>query len=325
MRRRSYVGGSGVQCPAVSVFMTRKFLKYRGALTGAGGSIIADVFCRACGYNLRGLKHGGRCPECGLFIDEKAVTAQVLLPAEPGARQMISASLRVAAVLLAAIAILRTATILPFVTIDSVVYYGALAFGSTAWVACVWVLTPNRFDRGGRLFRVTRRIARWAQVLWPVAFAGAVGAWVAGGKAGGPGVLGAASSVAWIGGGIIAFAGFSAFLWLISYAAWDAGADDVGRRLVTASWGIAFTLLIMVTTPNTLPWIIWILTWPIVGIGYLVFMLLAAWGLWSLGGLVRWHSTMLRTEGTRQDRVNETRARLDAEAAGAIRPYPRDR
>jgi len=304
--------------------MTRKFLKYRGALMGAGGSIVADVSCRACGYNLRGLKHGGRCPECGLFIDEKAVTSQVLLPADPGARRTTSAALRIAAVLLVALAILRTATILPFVTIDSVVYSGALAFGSTAWVACVWVLTPDRFDRGGRLFRITRRIARWAQMFWPVAFAGAAVAGAAGARAGGPNVLVAGAMVAWIGGGIVAFAGFSAFLWLISYAAWDAGADDVGRRLVTASWGIAFTLLIMVTTPNTLPWIIWILTWPIVGIGYLVFMMLAAWGLWSLGGLVRWHSTMLGTEGTRQDRINDTRARLDAEAAGAIRAYPKD-
>jgi len=29
------------------------------------GVIITDVYCRRCGYNLRGLRHDGRCPECG--------------------------------------------------------------------------------------------------------------------------------------------------------------------------------------------------------------------------------------------------------------------
>ena len=29
------------------------------------GTLIADVVCRRCGYNLRGLNEHGRCPECG--------------------------------------------------------------------------------------------------------------------------------------------------------------------------------------------------------------------------------------------------------------------
>jgi hypothetical protein len=32
------------------------------------GVIICDVVCRRCGYNLRGLREAGRCPECGTPI-----------------------------------------------------------------------------------------------------------------------------------------------------------------------------------------------------------------------------------------------------------------
>ena len=32
------------------------------------GRIAADVSCTHCGYNLRGLSHAGRCPECGTAV-----------------------------------------------------------------------------------------------------------------------------------------------------------------------------------------------------------------------------------------------------------------
>lgn len=47
-----------------------------GATAGAGprslyddaGTIIKDLYCRRCGYNLRGLRDDGRCPECGSAV-----------------------------------------------------------------------------------------------------------------------------------------------------------------------------------------------------------------------------------------------------------------
>ena len=34
----------------------------------ASGTIISDIVCRRCGYNLRGLHRDGRCPECGAAV-----------------------------------------------------------------------------------------------------------------------------------------------------------------------------------------------------------------------------------------------------------------
>lgn len=34
----------------------------------AQGSLIADIACRRCGYNLRGLREEGACPECGSAV-----------------------------------------------------------------------------------------------------------------------------------------------------------------------------------------------------------------------------------------------------------------
>ena len=40
----------------------------RPELTDGAGVIQLDVACRRCGYNVRGLHHEGRCPECGTAI-----------------------------------------------------------------------------------------------------------------------------------------------------------------------------------------------------------------------------------------------------------------
>ena len=47
-------------------FFTDKYLKYRAALERR--PVEDDRQCDQCGYNLRGLRFGGRCPECGTTI-----------------------------------------------------------------------------------------------------------------------------------------------------------------------------------------------------------------------------------------------------------------
>lgn len=39
------------------------------SIVGCGmHALNEDIFCRVCDYNLRGLRSGGRCPECGADI-----------------------------------------------------------------------------------------------------------------------------------------------------------------------------------------------------------------------------------------------------------------
>lgn len=50
----------------MSQFLSNKYMKYRNALRG--GPISGDQPCDQCSYNLRGLRFGGACPECGTPI-----------------------------------------------------------------------------------------------------------------------------------------------------------------------------------------------------------------------------------------------------------------
>ena len=47
-------------------FLSNKYIKYRNAIRG--GPIKGDHPCDQCSYNLRGLRFGGACPECGTPI-----------------------------------------------------------------------------------------------------------------------------------------------------------------------------------------------------------------------------------------------------------------
>lgn len=47
-------------------FLSNKYLKYRAAMKG--GPVSGDLPCDQCSYNLRGLRFGGACPECGTPI-----------------------------------------------------------------------------------------------------------------------------------------------------------------------------------------------------------------------------------------------------------------
>src|SRR5688572_4870184 len=46
------------------------------------GLVTADVPCRGCSYNLRGLSLGGRCPECGFPVGQ-SIHGNLLRYCEP--------------------------------------------------------------------------------------------------------------------------------------------------------------------------------------------------------------------------------------------------
>ncbi len=155
-------------------FFTDKYLKYRAALERR--PVEGDRQCDQCGYNLRGLRFGGRCPECGttiryrrdptLWFDELPLTL---------IRRFQRSCL------------LATVTLFGMMALAVVRFQAAppgsgtaLLSGIGVWVYAAWRLTvpfdhPRAASLGlGRLSRL-RRAARLLQLAWLV-FAGAVAA-----------------------------------------------------------------------------------------------------------------------------------------------------
>ncbi len=155
-------------------FFTDKYLKYRAALERR--PVEGDRQCDLCGYNLRGLRFGGRCPECGttiryrrdptLWFDE--------LPLRLIRRFQRSC-------------LLATVTLFGMMALAVVRFQAAppgsgttLLAGIGLWVYAAWRLTepfdhPRAASLGlGRLSRL-RRAARLLQFAWLV-FGGAAAA-----------------------------------------------------------------------------------------------------------------------------------------------------
>lgn len=135
----------------MSAFNTEKFYRYRGLTRGGSGgppgkggavtgdTIAEDKACPGCGYNLRGLPYGGKCPEC----------ARPILVSRPGAfditevpRSLIN-RLRWG-VRIALVAWVGMMLFLLLAYID-LLYAGApviLALGVGATLAAAWLCTP---------------------------------------------------------------------------------------------------------------------------------------------------------------------------------------
>ncbi len=153
-------------------FLTDKYLKYRAALERR--PIEDDRQCDQCGYNVKGLKFGGRCPECGtpiryrrdptLWFDELPLTLIRRFQ-----RSCLLATVTLFGMMALAVVRLQAA---------SPGFGTALLAGIGLWVYAAWRLTvpfdhPRAVSLGlGRLSRL-RRAARLLQLAW-LFFAGAV-------------------------------------------------------------------------------------------------------------------------------------------------------
>lgn len=178
----------------MSRFLTRKYLRYWPVAGDSDVTIVEDRPCRACSYNLRGLRHGWKCPECGTPILAPAPTQFDLLSDAPYEELMrlVRGIVLAALCLLAApfaYALTGGATA-PALGRGQALLAGlvTVAFG---WVAAVWLSTPalntaGAVARGFTLESRVRTIARWAQFGWPAAAiillmpVGAVGPWMIG-------------------------------------------------------------------------------------------------------------------------------------------------
>ena len=157
-------------------FFTDKYLKYRAALERR--PIEGDRQCDQCGYNVRGLRFGSRCPECGTPIRYRRDPTFWFDELPLALIRRFQRSCLLATVTLfgmMALAVVRLQAATPGAGT-------ALLAGIGLWVYAAWRLTepfdhPRAASLGlGRLSRL-RRAARRLQLAWLVfGGAGALGA-----------------------------------------------------------------------------------------------------------------------------------------------------
>ncbi len=152
----------------MSQFMSNKYRKYSAALKGK--LIENDRPCKQCDYNLRGLKIGGTCPECGAAITLENPFRDSLCDAP------FQVILRLCAGFWMTLGALGVLITLPFVvfslhSVTNTVVYAAESIAAGLWLMGMWFITtpidtPNgakfNFARGSKL----RIAARWLQLSW---------------------------------------------------------------------------------------------------------------------------------------------------------------
>lgn len=126
--------------------------------------------CAACGYDLRGLKVGGRCPECGEEIPPPPTLADDSLSRMP--RPVILTFIRGAVTAAGLIVLLLVAALAVLFGWMSVRLLGLIVgVALPGWLLAMWWLTPaltirEGVSRGFSKRGVTRQIARWGQLGW---------------------------------------------------------------------------------------------------------------------------------------------------------------
>ncbi|MCH8342543.1 MAG: hypothetical protein IH983_00970 [Planctomycetes bacterium] len=221
-------------------FFTDKYLKYRAALQGR--AIDTDKPCDQCEYNLRGLRYGGVCPECGTPIrfrrDADLAFDELPLPLIKKFRLSTwMATGAVGGVLVVPVA----RYMLPAAPGGYEVAVIALI---VLWFVAVWRLTepldmPQAAIYGLSKRSWLRRAARWLQGGWALAA-------VAGKLAAATPAVALAVTA---GGAVLGIVGVVALaLHLARFAGWVRD-DFAGKAFNLAVFGIPFAVMLSMLVP----------------------------------------------------------------------------
>lgn len=287
-------------------------------------SIDYDRACAGCGYNLRGLKMEGRCPECGLHIEAAGSThaaVDFIGGDEPALRLRMQRGFFLATVGLGGMVAMRLWMIVPFPRTHWLVIDGAAALFALSWCGGVWLTTPRQFDHYGQPMQTARQAARLLALAWPISLLAILTY--------DSGLLKTASAEnlayqAWQIGRVLGGMGVLVFMYLLVLPAYDAARDDVSKWLITSFWGLLFLspfigLIPRGIAPVSAGWVFY----GFLAVFIAVWSILAAIAVACIGALYRtaaWKTTHLSRKGGRSERIRETRADIDREVAANIRP-----
>ena len=292
-------------------FLSNKYMKYRSAMNGE--LIDDDKLCDQCGQNVRGLRYGGACPECGtpiiLRTDRDLPFHEMPLPLIKQFRaNSWIATLAVSGFLgLLVFGGGLSASGVP-VSALTVAFIGV-------WIYSVWRLTPvldqpqaaaYGFSRDGRF----RLVVRWLQLGWVAAAVSIpLGAMFAGSTFGFTFFL--TLFFVGLGLGLLGLACFVMFL--RRFAGW-VGDEFAERAFNLAVWGnviaipLAFGLWTIISGLG--PFLIIVIPLFGVPIGLLLLASLLAFpvGLLSLSRSVDWSVVHSRREAARARELREMMA-----------------
>ncbi len=292
-------------------FLSNKYMKYRSAMNGE--LIDDDKLCDQCGQNVRGLRYGGACPECGTPI---ILRTNRDLPFHEMPLPLIK-QFRVNS-WIATLAVSGFLGLLVFgrglsgsgvpVSALTVAFIGV-------WIYSVWRLTPvleqpqaaaYGFSREGR-FRV---VVRWLQLGWvAAALSIPLGAVFAGST------FGFTFFITLFFGGLgLGLLGLACFImFLRRFAGW-VGDEFAQRAFNLAVWGnviaIPLAFLFLTIIPGLGVFLIVVVPLFGVPIGLLLLASLLAFpvGLLSLSRSVDWSVVHSRREAARARALRETMA-----------------
>ena len=306
----------------MSTFFSNKYLKYRRLLErGAGASSIdKDLACANCNYNLRGLKPGRVCPECGRVIPfDLPMAMDPMLGGDAARRSRTLWGLTLMAVAGVSAVALRIGS----AALWSFAYWPPLTLHASArlvialaWSIGVIMALPRSMDAGRPMRRAARQLVVLSQILWiPSALCGLLALT--------PGLAASALSLtqwshvlsvpAMIGGIGVAL--------LLLQAADEIQLDEAPRLIGIAVWTVPVLTGVLMFVPRGVGFITLSLVGPLM-LAWGWYMISFARGVWEFRQYVEWGMRQVGDVGDREVRVAQTRAELQHEADSQVRTLP---
>ncbi len=297
----------------MSGFFSSKYLRYREITGEAAPLIDKDILCRACGYNLRGLRPGGRCPECGHFGDPGDAPQGSLIPDDPSGRAVVARGLFLVWTCMLVTVGLRVAALASVFGngLRLSRYALVMILVATVWAIGVWWSTPAGLDRISPLLARERRLVRWGAlamipgyVLLLIAInQGALTAEVT-------------SLCLRLVGGAAALL----HLHVLSVGAWHSDFSEESERLYNLAFWTAIGSIMVMLAPISGPWIFYIWVAGVIVL-WAIAVVRTALVVRTLAHFLRHYSREIAQAGTRLDRIQATREAIDREVEQSIRPY----
>jgi len=338
--------------PVMSRFFSTKYLKYR-ALTptpGRGKTIEEDLYCKSCGYNLRGLPAGRRCPECGAdplaeepgtYVTEGGVARRPLVDLATVGSDSQHARWRLGLTIAATCVAVATGArmtllfggILGPSTVQHLLYVGAGLAVSLAWTICMPMVLPAPMGAQWPWTRPLRAYVLATQWLWIAGYALWAYSIVRWGVGGAP----VGHVLTQLGLRFVAGTGVIVLCVLLRFIAAEAEREKAERRFNATVWflpvatlaaaGVAAVFPSSVSSMQRTPWglVHLLFTMP-----PLLFLTLWCWVmallLLAIAELRRhaiWTERYARETEDREIRIAEKKQRMEETLEEKIRPLPK--